>query len=123
MKFIDRISDPRSGYRALHLEVRRNGVRAEVQIRSQLQHEWAEAMERFADKGGRDVRYVENYDFPLLSGATRQMALKCREYLSMWSSEINSFERNGSPDSWRSYLDYLEQETKSLLEEFDGRIL
>ena len=123
MKFIDRISDPRFGYRALHLEVRRNGVRAEVQIRSQLQHEWAEAMERFADKAGRDVRYVENYDFPLLSGATRQMALKCREYLSMWSSEINSFERNGSPDFWRSYLDYLAQETKSLLEEFDERIL
>lgn len=123
MKFIDRIGDPRSGYRALHLEVRRNGVRAEIQIRSQLQHEWAEAMERFADKAGRDVRYVENYDFPLLSGDTRQLAIKCRDYLSMWSFEIDRFERNSSPDSWGPYLDHLAHETKSLLEEFDGPIL
>lgn len=122
MKFIDRMTDPRAGYRALHLEVRRNGVRAEIQIRSQMQHEWADAMERFADKAGRDLRYVENYDFPLLSGDVRLLALKCWNYLSMWSLEINSFERNGSPESWRSYVDYLASETKLLLEEFDGQI-
>ena len=123
MKFIDRMTDPRAGYRALHLEVKRNGVRAEIQIRSQMQHEWADAMERFADKAGRDVRYVGNYDFQLLSGDARLLAVKCWNYLSMWSLEINSFERNGSPDSWRSYVDYLATESKSLLEEFDGQIL
>ena len=123
MKFIDRMTDPRSGYRALHLEVKRNGVRAEIQIRSQMQHDWADAMERFADKAGRDLRYTDNYDFPLLSGDVRQLAVKCWDYLSMWSSEINAFERNGSPDFWRSYVDYLATETKSLLEEFDGQIL
>ena len=122
MRLIDRIGSPRSGYRALHLEVRRNGIRAEIQVRSHLQHEWAEAMERFADKAGRDVRYVEEYDFPLLTGEARDRAIECRRYLRMWASEIDRFERYSSPESWRSYVDHLGEETKRRLEEFDGRI-
>lgn len=35
-----------SGYRALHITVERNGYRIEIQLRSKLQHAWAEAIER-----------------------------------------------------------------------------
>ena len=122
MKLIDRIGDPRRGYRALHLEVRRNGIRAEIQVRSQMQHDWAETMERFADRAGRDVRYVDDYAFPHLTGEARRLAHKCRDYLMMWSSEIDRYERAGSPDWWRRYVDYMARETKSLMEEFDGQI-
>jgi ppGpp synthetase/RelA/SpoT-type nucleotidyltranferase len=58
-KFIDRRADPRAGYRAVHLEVRRDGVAIEVQIRTSLQHRWAELFERAADRLGRGLRYGE----------------------------------------------------------------
>jgi ppGpp synthetase/RelA/SpoT-type nucleotidyltranferase len=44
-KIIDRRLDPRSGYRAVHLEIRREGIRLEVQVRTALQHRWAELFE------------------------------------------------------------------------------
>lgn len=61
-KIIDRRRDPRAGYRAVHLEVRRDGVLLEVQVRTELQHRWAEAFERAADLLGRGLRYGEPVD-------------------------------------------------------------
>jgi ppGpp synthetase/RelA/SpoT-type nucleotidyltranferase len=56
-KRIDRRADPRSGYRAVHLEVNVGGCRAEIQVRTALQHEWAELSEFTADRWGRELRY------------------------------------------------------------------
>lgn len=58
-KLIDRRADPRSGYRAVHLEVGREGILIEVQVRTTLQHRWAEVFERTADRLGRGLRYGE----------------------------------------------------------------
>jgi len=58
-KIIDRRLDPRSGYRAVHLEVRREGILLEVQVRTALQHQWAALFERTADRLGRGLRYDE----------------------------------------------------------------
>lgn len=58
-KLIDRRVDPRWGYRAVHLEVRREGIPIEVQIRTNLQHRWAELFERAADRLGRGLSYGE----------------------------------------------------------------
>jgi ppGpp synthetase/RelA/SpoT-type nucleotidyltranferase len=58
-KRIDRRADPRSGYRAVHMEIRREGVLIEVQVRTDLQHRWAELFERTADRLGRGLRYGE----------------------------------------------------------------
>jgi ppGpp synthetase/RelA/SpoT-type nucleotidyltranferase len=58
-KLIDRRADPRSGYRAVHLEVRREEILIEVQVRTNLQHRWAELFERAADRLGRGLRYGE----------------------------------------------------------------
>jgi len=59
VKHIDRRVDPRAGYRAVHLEARRDGILIEIQIRTELQHRWAELSERAADKLGRGLRYGE----------------------------------------------------------------
>lgn len=58
-KVIDRRLDPRAGYRAVHVEVRREGILIEVQVRTALQHRWAELFERTADRLGRGLRYGE----------------------------------------------------------------
>jgi hypothetical protein len=41
-----------TGYRAMHVVVRRDGHPVEIQLRSPFQHEWAEAVERFAARTG-----------------------------------------------------------------------
>ncbi len=53
----DRRAFPSYGYRAVHVLVRLDDVRIEVQVRTQLQHLWAELSEKFADRVGRHVRY------------------------------------------------------------------
>jgi ppGpp synthetase/RelA/SpoT-type nucleotidyltranferase len=63
VKKIDRRVDPRSGYRAVHLVVHVNNVPVEIQIRTKLQHEWAELFEKLADRLGRGIRYGEQASF------------------------------------------------------------
>lgn len=53
----DRRESPRHGYRAVHIVVRSHGRRVEIQIRTPLQHLWAEVMERVGDRYGRGIRY------------------------------------------------------------------
>ncbi|WP_457442915.1 hypothetical protein [Roseateles sp. P5_E4] len=56
-KLIDRIARPSHGYRALHLVVGVEGRRVEIQIRTELQHLWAQVCERIADKVGLEFKY------------------------------------------------------------------
>jgi ppGpp synthetase/RelA/SpoT-type nucleotidyltranferase len=56
-RIIDRRSEPRWGYRAVHLEVRRNGMYIEVQVRTVLQDLWAQVVEKLGDTWGRQIRY------------------------------------------------------------------
>lgn len=63
VKKIDRRADPRSGYRAVHLVVHVNDVPVEIQVRTELQHEWAELFEKLADRLGRGIRYGEQPSF------------------------------------------------------------
>jgi ppGpp synthetase/RelA/SpoT-type nucleotidyltranferase len=53
----DRRENPNRGYRAMHVIVRVGGFPVEVQVRTALQHSWAEAMEKLADDLGRGIRY------------------------------------------------------------------
>ncbi|MFD7464078.1 nucleotidyltransferase family protein [Streptomyces tendae] len=63
-KLIDRREDPRQGYRAVHVIVYPDGIPVEVQVRTYLQHAWAEVFEKLADLVGREIRYGEEWWLP-----------------------------------------------------------
>jgi hypothetical protein len=54
---VDRIAQPTCGYRALHVIGAVNNKKVEIQIRTRLQHMWAQVQERMGDLWGRQVRY------------------------------------------------------------------
>lgn len=56
-KIIDRRVNPSYGYRAVHVIVALDGVSIEIQVRTLMQHVWADLMERLADRLGRQIRY------------------------------------------------------------------
>lgn len=58
-KRLDRRAAHSHGYRALHAVVSFDGVNIEIQLRTVLQHIWANLMERLADRLGRQIRYGE----------------------------------------------------------------
>nr|WP_307856859.1 GTP pyrophosphokinase family protein [Mycolicibacter acidiphilus] len=51
-----------AGYRAVHVWLRLPAGRVEIQIRTALQHLWADAYESLADTCGRGIRYGEPID-------------------------------------------------------------
>jgi ppGpp synthetase/RelA/SpoT-type nucleotidyltranferase len=61
-KIIDRTDEGLRGYRAVHVIVTVAGRPVEVQIRTRLQHQWANLFEKFADIVGRGIRYGEPPD-------------------------------------------------------------
>lgn len=54
---VDRRERPSHGYRAVHVLVTFEHRLVEVQVRTQLQHLWAEVSEKFADRLGQIVKY------------------------------------------------------------------
>lgn len=56
-RVVDRRATPNHGYRAVHIVVQAHGCQVEVQIRTRLQHLWAEVFEVLADRAGRQIRY------------------------------------------------------------------
>ncbi|MBT1162945.1 hypothetical protein [Bifidobacterium sp. SO1] len=49
--------NPHSGYRAVHVILRLNGVFAEIQVRTLMQDLWANCFEELGDRVGRAIRY------------------------------------------------------------------
>ncbi len=56
-RVVDRREEPSHGYRAVHVIVFAGSLPVEVQVRTALQHEWAELFEKLADLAGRGIRY------------------------------------------------------------------
>lgn len=54
---VDRIQEPRYGYRAIHVIPTIDGKPIEIQVRSLLQHLWAELSEKVSDKFGQEIKY------------------------------------------------------------------
>lgn len=51
-KLVDRRTNPSHGYRAVHVIVYVDGAPVEIQVRTKLQHEWADLFEKLADRVG-----------------------------------------------------------------------
>lgn len=57
VEVVDRRAKPSHGYRAVHIVVFIEGLPVEVQIRTELQHLWAEISEKVADLLGSEIKY------------------------------------------------------------------
>jgi len=74
---MDRRAHPSYGYRAVHVIVQSSGKAAEIQVRTSLQHRWAELSEKFADMFDPAIKYgggAEQYR-NVLAGASGLVAL------------------------------------------------
>ena len=57
VSIVDRRAKPSHGYRAVHVVVRSSEFPVEVQVRTDLQHAWAELSEKLADAFGIELKY------------------------------------------------------------------
>jgi ppGpp synthetase/RelA/SpoT-type nucleotidyltranferase len=62
VRVVDRRLLPSHGYRAVHVVVFPEDVPVEIQVRTYLQNEWAQFVERLADAWGRGLRYGQAED-------------------------------------------------------------
>jgi putative GTP pyrophosphokinase len=71
---MDRRRKPSHGYRAIHIVVRLHVLPVEVQVRTSLQHLWAELSEKSADMFGISLKY---------GGGPPEVRLKLDEYSAL----------------------------------------
>lgn len=65
-KVVDRRVSPMFGYRAVHVVIQVDRCSVEIQLRTRIQHLWAEVVERLGDRWGRQIRYGGTPDDPEL---------------------------------------------------------
>ena len=86
---VDRRATPTHGYKALHLVVEVEGYPVD-QVRTDLQHAWADGMERFGDIWGRQIRYGQ----PPNASTAGELARRTQiiEDWKAWASAVEAFE-------------------------------
>ena len=82
---------PHAGYRAVHVWLRLP-ARVEVQVRTTLQGEWANAYESFADIAGHGVRYGEVPDDASLASFMLQLQALSVDQCALLEGEINTLD-------------------------------
>lgn len=82
----DRRTQPSHGYRAVHLIVQANGKPFEIQVRTLLQHRWAELSEKASDIVDPEIKYGglgRGFRVPLIA-LSQQIASYEVEQLAMY---------------------------------------
>jgi hypothetical protein len=102
---IDRRATPSHGYRAMHVVVRVSGRPVEIQVRTELQHLWAELSEKFADSYDPKLKYGGGDPQP-------------REWLLLVSRQLALVE-NKSPERHREIGSWLTGDLRSILQQLD----
>ncbi|MEO8162810.1 MAG: RelA/SpoT domain-containing protein [Ilumatobacteraceae bacterium] len=95
-RVIDRRSKPRSGYRAVHVELIRGAAISEIQVRTQLQHQWANLFESLSKVVGRGIRYGEPPFVGHLSVDAKSSVLELLHHLADLSTDIARVEESGT---------------------------
>jgi len=69
------LESSQQGYRAVHVWISSPAGRVEIQLRTQLQNDWANTFEYLSDLAGRQIRYDSTYtpDDPLLERIAESM--------------------------------------------------
>lgn len=111
------------GYRAVHVVPRVRGCRVEIQVRTHLQDQWAQAMEALGDVWGRGVRYGEGPEQPDLptmrafgtrGGFTRQLIALADTIDDLES--VDTLSTQAPPDVERTSVEGLKAQFRNILE-------
>lgn len=82
-KMVDRRAEPSHGYRAVHVIVFVRSFPVEIQVRTALQHGWAELFEKLADLAGRRIRYGDPPAHWLTTGQRDALPRPDREFYDL----------------------------------------
>ncbi|HYY96191.1 MAG TPA: hypothetical protein VE713_16920 [Pyrinomonadaceae bacterium] len=112
---VDRREKPSHGYRAVHVVVNHDGKLIEIQVRTSLQHVWAELSEKFSDVidssikyGGGDARIQK-----ILQGAAETIAYEEseeRKIIDIWASSP----ANKQPPDYEQNVNVLRERLKQI---------
>lgn len=94
-ELIDRRLIPNNGYRALHIEVKLDGITGEIQIRTPLQSAWADSFERLADIWGRQIRYGHPPNMNSTGSNVERIRI-VEQFIELSTNYIREFENESS---------------------------
>lgn len=111
--------DSHSGYRAVHLHIRSELGRAEMQVRTALQSKWANLYEEAADIYGRDIRYLHEKGVRMPPGA-EEVVGRLQE-LSTLVKRVEDLSDTKDPDL-KPRIDVLQREVYGMLDDIHASI-
>lgn len=116
--YTDRRKEPMHGYRAVHYIVEHEGLPVEVQVRTPMQHSWAEIVEKLGDKWGRGIRYGEeppDKDAPCMAGAEMTRG-------ELWAVCLEASEVMDAIEEYERTLDVEETDTLAQFAEWESTV-
>ncbi len=113
-RIIDRRDKPSSGYRAVHFVPTINDKPIEVQIRTLLQHKWAEVSERLADID-RAIKYGQGPE--TVRKVLDNLSKRIERYEKLELLDPPPFKAGDDQAAWEQ-LEKSKQQLKELVEEF-----
>jgi putative GTP pyrophosphokinase len=112
LTIVDRRIRPSHGYRAVHAVVNHTGKLVEIQIRTELQHAWAEVCEKLADLFDPGLKYG--------SGPTDLVEILTR--LSVLNARLENLQLNPDTSSLKSNFESVKADIKRALDEVERKL-